>query len=121
MTIKEAAQKWGISEKTVLYHITLGHVKGAQKIIADGVKRYDIPPDAERPLNQPAGRKKKQPPTLLPPEPLPPLVPLTLQEIEGHLRRFATSHTYKQLQQELGISREEIREIYDRLHAKYGI
>lgn len=47
--------------------------------------------------------------------------PLTRSEIEGHLLRFAGTHTYRQLQQETGLSTAEIRTIYNRLHAQYGI
>lgn len=113
MTIKEAAKKWGLSEKTVLYHCTAGHIQGAQKIVSGGVRRYDIPPDAESP-----GRPK-QPPSP-PPEPFP-LRKLTQPEKEAHIRRFAGVHSYRQLCTDLGMTLYEVRAVYERLHALYGI
>lgn len=46
MTTKEAAEKWGISQRQVQNHCKLGRIPGV-KIVG---KNYLLPVDAERPM-----------------------------------------------------------------------
>ena len=42
ISVKEAAEKWGVTSRMVNYHCVAGRIKGAQKIIICG----SLPKDA---------------------------------------------------------------------------
>ncbi len=53
MTTKEAAAKWGVTDRMVLYHCTSGRIAGAVKM----GNTWLIPKHEEKPLD---GRRKKR-------------------------------------------------------------
>ncbi|MBZ4665675.1 helix-turn-helix domain-containing protein [Mahella sp.] len=54
ITTKEAAAKWGVTDRTVLYHCTSGRIDGAAKM----GNTWLIPKDAAKPADRRYGRKK---------------------------------------------------------------
>lgn len=127
MTTSEASRKWGFSVSTIVKMCSRGLIAGVTKVPYNAKQMvWCIPDDAEAPED---GRKSKgisraAQNAMANAHSVSPShagFPLTMAEIEGHILRFGASHTYKQLREDLGIPREEIRQIYDRLHAQYGI
>lgn len=115
MTTEEAAAKYGVRRDTVVKLCQRGRIPGAERVLKGKMLVWEIPDDAERP------KRKNDANAIEKIEPSPGIViPLTMQEIEGHIRRFASTHSYARLKAELGLSVYEIRSIYDRLHARYG-
>lgn len=47
ITTKEAAKKWGITGRMVVYHCSAGRIKGARKM----GNTWLVPADAERPAD----------------------------------------------------------------------
>ena len=54
MTVKEAAQKWGVSTRRISEYLRAGRIEGAYKIGFIWV----IPDDAQKPPKIPPGKKK---------------------------------------------------------------
>ena len=52
ISVKEAAEKWGITSRMVNYHCVAGRIKGAQKI----GNMWVVPKDAAKPAD---GRRKQ--------------------------------------------------------------
>lgn len=124
MTTREAAEKWGVSVARVQDYLLCGRIPGAYQGVAGG--KWHLPDDAEKPDRAEYGTvaramaaKKPKPtakPLVKPGEP-----PLSMAEKEEHVKRYAHTKCYGDLCVELGCTRVEVREIYDRLHARYGI
>ena len=55
MSVKEAAEKWGLTSRMVVYHCVNGRIKGSQKIA--GV--WLVPGDATRPEDRRKGNGRK--------------------------------------------------------------
>ena len=127
MTAQEAAEKWGFNRRTVTKWCREGIIKDWQMISRPGGGReLFIPDNTPRPdrrkgyspnANGVVRKYTRATHVIVRPDGPPP----TRSEIENHLLRFAGTHTYRQLQQETGLSTAEIRTIYERLHAQYSI
>ena len=59
ISIREAADKWGITSRMVNYHCVAGRIKGAQKI----GNMWVVPKDAAKPED--GRRKKTEKPTIV--------------------------------------------------------
>lgn len=127
MTVEQAAEKWGFSKKSVTKWCREGIISGWEMVSRPGGGRKlvlpdDTPrPDRRRGYSPIANGVTRKYTRVMHVIARPEGPPLTRSEIEGHLLRFAGTHTYRQLQQETGLPTDEIRAIYDRLHAQYGI
>jgi hypothetical protein len=59
ISVREAAEKWGITSRMVNYHCVARRIKGAQKI----GNMWVVPKDAEKPAD--GRRKQTDKPTIL--------------------------------------------------------
>lgn len=85
-----------------------------------------IPEDAKHPKKQPYPENVKRTKPKPKPDQNKPEMPeqkkaWTEREINRHIRRYCGTRTYRQLSEEMGISTEEVRRRYERLHRMYGI
>ena len=119
MTLREAAEKWGVAPSTVYYHLIRGHVPGAikHKPAFEGGPCWEIPDDAPRPVPYGCCRTKKNPRKA---RKKPVGLPVAPQEKEAYIRMYAASKTYREICDATGLRMHEVRRIYDRLHALYG-
>lgn len=110
MTIAQAIQKWHVSKSSIRRWCNAGVIPGArQEPLFGSVLTWIIPDDAQPPDK--ASRSGIQSAAALPD-------PVTMEQ---HIMRYAKVRTYAQLSRDLGIPTPAIRDIYDRLHAKYGV
>lgn len=116
MTAKEAAAKWNMSVKTVLHLLAQDRIPGAYKT-GTATHVWYIPPDAGKPVLKRAGRPVQS--QAVPERPI--ALNLTSREKEAYIMRCASTHSYRQLCAELNMSIDQVRSVYDRLHALYGI
>lgn len=114
MTVREAAQKWRMPDKTIYHYASTGRIPGACQP-NEYSNAWFIPPDAKKPAKRKRGPKpgfKRRKDAF---------APMTAQEQEAHILRFCTLKTYRELCADTGLVVGEVREIYDRLHALHGI
>ena len=55
ISVKEAAENWGLTPRMVIYHCTNGRIEGAQKI----ANVWVVPRDAARPKDRRKGNGSK--------------------------------------------------------------
>lgn len=118
----EYARQAGVKAKTVLKWCQIGWLQGVEKVQRGNGYQYMIPRDAKpkKTYNPKMARQKKPAETAQPEPPRPPKV-WTEREINLHIRRYCGTRTYQQLSQDTGLSVEEIRRRYERLHRTYGV
>ena len=74
LTVRQAAEKWGLSPRTVQQLCIQGRIPGAQKF----GKSWAIPAHADRPEDL---RRNKPEPTVPPPDPVMPNMPFTMMPL----------------------------------------
>lgn len=123
LTASEYARRMGCSKKTVANWCWKGLIPGAVKAEkGEGFYFWMIPEGAKvtKPYHPPKARHRKAPEEPAAEKPKPKR-PATERGINLHIRRFCGTHTYRQLAEDLGMSTEEVRRRYERLHRLYGV
>lgn len=129
ISISSYAKKNGYGRTTVTKWCNKGQMPGAVRVpyhTSAAGYAWLIPEDAV-PVRLKSGRPKAgtEKPERAPypyPEPKPkPKRTYTKREAALFIRRHAGTMTYAQLMEELNLSRDEIRRIYERLHKRYGV
>lgn len=108
MTAAQAAKKWGVSVGMVWSYLLQGRVPGAYQANGNAGK-WHVPDDAQKTARKNARRISKVVPAM------------TQDEKEAYIRRFCFLKTYGELSAALGLTTAEVRDIYERLHALYGV